>query len=472
MNLSRRMFFRQPPQKYELKDGHLKRSLRVKDLLSLGIGMIVSTSIFTLPGEVAAMHTGPAVIISFILAAVVAGMVALVYAEMSAAMPFAGSAYTWINVIFGELPGWVVGWALLAEYIIGLSFVISGISSNLKPILASIGIKIPIFLANPLGQKGGILDILAIIIVLIVGSLVSKNLSKVTLVENILVVLKIFAIILFVAVGATAIHLSNFHPFIPAYHATTNGAFGGWQGIYAGVSMIFVSYLGFDAIAANSAEAIEPQKTMPRGIIGSLAIASIFFIAVSSVLIGVLPYQKYAASAEPIGIALRAIHHPLIATIVQLIAVFGMFTAAIGFMLSGSRLIYSFSRDGMLPKMFSKLDRNKQPKNSVILITIIVMIVSSVLPFSFLSQLVSAGTIIAFMFVSIGLFFLRKREGKDIPEPAFKVPGYPVLPALAFIFSLLVFLGLDHAAKIYTLIWFILGILIYFAYGIKHVIRK
>ncbi|WP_057907055.1 APC family permease [Ligilactobacillus araffinosus] len=472
MNLSKRMFFRQPPEKYELKDGHLKRSLRVKDLLSLGIGMIVSTSIFTLPGEVAAMHTGPAVIISFILAAIVAGMVALVYAEMSAAMPFAGSAYTWINVIFGELPGWVVGWALLAEYIIGLSFVISGISSNLKPILASIGIKIPTFLANPLGQKGGILDILAIIIVLIVGSLVSKNLSKVTLVENILVVLKIFAIILFVTVGATAIHLSNFHPFIPAYHATTNGAFGGWQGIYAGVSMIFVSYLGFDAIAANSAEAIEPQKTMPRGIIGSLAIASIFFIAVSSVLIGVLPYQKYAASAEPIGIALRAIHHPLIATIVQLIAVFGMFTAAIGFMLSGSRLIYSFSRDGMLPKMFSKLDCNKQPKNSVILITTIVVIISSVLPFSFLSQLVSAGTIIAFIFVSVGLFFLRKREGKDIPEPAFKVPAYPLLPILSFIFSLLVFIGLDHAAKLYTLIWFILGIVVYFIYGIKHAIRE
>lgn len=178
------------------------------------------------------------------------------------------------NVIFGELPGWVVGWALLTEYIIGLSFVISGISSNLKPILALIGIKIPTFLANPLGQKGGILDILAIIIVLIIESLVSKNLSKVTLVENILVVLKIFAIILFVAVGATAIHLSNLHPFIPAYQSTANGALGGWQGIYAGVAMIFVSYLG------------------------------------------VLPYQKYAASAEPIGIALRAIHHPIIATIV------------------------------------------------------------------------------------------------------------------------------------------------------------
>lgn len=472
MKLLNKLFYRHSPKKYELKDGHLERSLKVKDLLSLGIGMIVSTSIFTLPGEVAAMHTGPAVIISFVIAAIVAGLIALIYAEMSAAMPFAGSAYTWINVIFGELPGWIVGWALLAEYIIGLSFVVSGISSNLKPILMSVKINVPAFLSNPLGQKGGVVDIIAAVTILIVGMLVSKKLSKVTLIENLLVVLKVFAIILFIAVGATAIHLKNFHPFIPQYHATANGAFGGWQGIFSGVSMIFVSYLGFDAIAANSAEAVDPQKTMPRGIIGSLGIASLFFIMVSLVLVGVLPYQNYAGSAEPIGIALRSIHHPLVATIVQLIAVFGMLTAAIGLLLSGSRLVYSFSRDGMLPKTFSKLDQYKQPKNAVILITIVVMIVSSLLPFSFLSQLVSAGTIIAFMFVSIGLFALRKREGKDIPKPAFKVPGYPILPILSFILSLVVFFGLDHTAKIYTLIWFVLGILLYFAYGVKHAIRK
>lgn len=471
MKLWNKIFYRQNPKKYELKDDHLERSLRVRDLLALGLGIIVSTSIFTLPGEVAAMHTGPAVIISFIIAAVVAGMVALVYAEMAGAMPFAGSAYTWINVIFGELPGWVVGWALLAEYFIGLSFVISGISSNLKPILASIGIKFPAFLANPLGKDGGIVDILAIALLLLVMFLVSRNLSKITLVENLFVVLKIFAILLFVVVGATSIHMANFHPFIPEYHVTANGAFGGWQGIYAGVSMIFVSYIGFDAIAANSAEAIEPQKTMPLGIVGSLGIASVFFILVSLVLIGVLPYQHYAASAEPIGIALRAINHPIVATIVQLIAVLGMITAAIGLMLSGSRLIYSFSRDGMLPKVFSKLDKNKQPKNAVILISVVSMVISSVLPFSFLSQLISAGTIIAFMFVSVGLFFLRKREGKDIQQPAFKVPAYPLLPILAFVASLLVFIGLDKAAKLYTLVWFILGIAIYFVYGIRNANR-
>lgn len=218
------------------------------------------------------MHTGPSVVITFIIAAIVAALVALVYAEMSAALPFAGSAYTWVNIIFGELPGWLVGWALLAEYLIGLSFIISGISANLKPILSLLGIKIPCVLANSLGKQGGIIDILSIIIVLIVTFLVSKNISKVTLVENALVILKLLAIILFIVIGMSAIHIQNFHPFIPKYRLTSYGAFGGWQGIYAGVSMIFVSYIGFDVISANSAEVINPQKNMPKGIIGSLII--------------------------------------------------------------------------------------------------------------------------------------------------------------------------------------------------------
>lgn len=169
-------------------------------------------------------------------------------------------------------------------------------------------------------------------------------------------ILKVFAILLFVVVGAFAIKKANFVPFIPKYRMTANGAFGGWQGIYSGVSMIFLSYIGFDSIAANSAEAINPQKTMPRGILGSLLIAVVLFVAVSLVLIGVMPYMKYANSAEPVGMALRAINHPYVAVVVQTIAVVGMFTALIGMTLAGSRLIYSFGRDGMLPKWLGKLD--------------------------------------------------------------------------------------------------------------------
>ncbi|MBD5431740.1 MAG: amino acid permease [Lactobacillus sp.] len=468
MNLLKKMNRKEDPRVYENKDGHLVRSLKVKDILALGVGTIVSASIFTLPGEVAAMHTGPAVAISFILAAIAAGLVAFAYAEMAAAMPFAGSAYSWINVIFGEFWGWVAGWALLAEYFIALAFVGSGLSANLRALIAPAGLKLPASLSNAFGTDGGVVDLISILSIAIVGVLISIGVSKVARVENALVVLKVFAILLFVVVGATAINKTNFVPFIPKYHPTPNGAFGGWQGIYAGVAMIFLSYIGFDSVAANSAEAINPQKTMPRGIIGSLIVAVVLFVSVSLVLVGVVPYTKFAGNAEPVGLALRYAGHPAVAVVVQTIAVLGMFTALIGMGMAGSRLIYSFGRDGMLPKWLGKIDKSHRPNNAVFTITTIAIIIGAIFPFSALSQLISAGTLIAFMFVSLAIFPLRKREGVDIEDPSFKMPLYPVLPLLAFLASLTVFLGLDKQAKLYAGIWFILGVLIYLFYGVRH----
>ena len=459
---------KEDPSVYQDKDSHLVRSLRVRDFLALGVGTIVSTSIFTLPGEVAAMHTGPAVAISFVVAAVVAGLVAFAYAEMSAAMPFAGSAYSWINVVFGEFFGWIAGWALLAEYFIALAFVGSGLSANLRPLLANIGIKLPASLSNAFGTSGGVVDLISLIVIALVAILVSQGVKDAARVENVLVTLKVLAILLFIVVGATAIKHSNFVPFIPKYRMTANGAFGGWQGIYAGVSMIFLSYIGFDSIAANSAEAINPGKTMPRGILGSLAIAVVLFVAVALVLIGVLPYQKYANSAEPVGLALRSIGHPVVASVVQSIAVIGMFTALIWMTMAGSRLIYSFGRDGMLPKFLGTLDDKNRPNHALWTLAIIAILIGAMFPFSFLSQLISAGTLIAFMFVSLGIYALRPREGKDIPVPEFKMPFYPVMPFLAFVASLLVFWGLDIQAKLYAGIWFVLGLVIYFTYGVHH----
>ena len=459
---------KEDPQVYANKDGHLVRSLKVRDFLALGVGTIVSTSIFTLPGEVAAMHTGPAVAISFLLAAVVAGLVAFAYAEMSAAMPFAGSAYSWINVVFGEFFGWIAGWALLAEYFIALAFVGSGLSANFRALIAPLGLKLPASLSNAFGTDGGIVDLVSVVVIALVAALISRGVSRAARVENVLVVLKVFAVLLFIVVGLTALHAANYVPFVPKYHETTNGPFGGWQGIYAGVSMIFLSYIGFDSIAANSAEAINPQKTMPRGILGSLVIAVVLFVAVSLVLVGMLPYSKYANSAEPVGLALRAAGHGGVATVVQTIAVVGMFTALIGMSMAGSRLIYSFGRDGMLPKWLGKLDKSNRPNRALWTLTIVVILIGAFFPFAFLSQLISAGTLIAFMFVSIGIYPLRRREGKDINDPAFKVPLYPVLPALGFLASLMVFLGLDYQAKLYAGIWFVLGLVIYFAYGVRH----
>ena len=466
----RRMTRKEDPSVYEDKDSHLPRVLTVKDFLALGVGTIVSTTIFTLPGVVAADHAGPAVALSCLLAAVVAGLVAFAYAEMAAAMPFAGSAYSWINVIFGEVFGWIAGWALLAEYFIAVAFVASGLSANFRGLLASCGAVLPNALANPLGTNGGIVDIVAVIAVVLVAFLLSRGVSDAARVENVLVVLKVIAILAFVAIGLTAIHPANYHPFIPAYHVRADGtAFGGWQGIYAGVSMIFLAYIGFDSIAANSAEAKDPEKTMPRGIIGSLIIAVLLFMAVALVLVGMFKYTHYTDNAEPVGWALRHAGHPVAATVIQGVAVVGMFTALIGMMMAGSRLLYSFGRDGMLPRYLGKLSTTQHlPNHALWTLTVIGVVIGALFPFKFLAQLISAGTLIAFMFVALGIYRLRQREGKDIADPAFKMPWYPVLPALAFLGALGVFLGLDIQAKVYSGIWFLIGLVVYLTYGIRH----
>ncbi|RIO84784.1 amino acid permease, partial [Staphylococcus haemolyticus] len=286
-NLTRK----EDPTIYQNKDGHLKRTLRVRDFLALGVGTIVSTAIFTLPGVVAAEHAGPAVALSFLLAAIVAGLVAFSYAEMASTMPFAGSAYSWINVLFGEFAGWVAGWALLAEYFIAVAFVASGFSANLRGLISPLGIVLPKALSNPFGADGGVIDIIAAVVIIITAIILSRGMSETARVENVLVILKVFAIVLFIIVGLTAIQASNYVPFIPEHKVTENGDFGGWQGIYAGVSMIFLAYIGFDSIAANSAEAINPQRTMPRGILGSLAVALVLFVGVALVLVGMFHYS-------------------------------------------------------------------------------------------------------------------------------------------------------------------------------------
>ncbi|KRL04948.1 APC family permease [Liquorilactobacillus oeni] len=465
----KRIFLKEDPDVYRDKDSHLRQVLTVKDFLALGVGTIVSTSIFTLPGVVAASHAGPAVALSFLVAAIVAGLVAFAYAEMSSAMPFAGSAYSWINVIFGEFFGWIAGWALLAEYFIAVAFVASGLSANFRGLIEPLGLVLPKQLANAYGTSGGVVDVIAVIVVVLVGLLLARGVSGAARVENILVVLKVLAILLFVFVGLTAIKASNYSPFIPKYHPNPDGsAFGGWQGIYAGVSSIFLSYIGFDSIAANSAEAKNPKKTMPRGIMGSLLLAVILFVSVSLVMVGMFKYSSYANNAEPVGWALRESGHPVVAIVVQTIAVVGMFTALIGMMMAGSRLLYSFGRDGMLPKWLGKLNDNKLPNRALVVLSTVGVVLGAVFPFAFLAQLISAGTLIAFMFVSLGIYALRPREGKDLPEPGFKMPLYPVMPALAFLAAFAVFWGLDIDAKLYALYWFIFGLVIYFGYGMRH----
>ncbi|QDR72329.1 APC family permease [Limosilactobacillus reuteri] len=465
--LIKRLFLKQNPRVYEEKDAQLTPSLRTRDLIGLGTGMVVGTAIFTLPGIVAADHTGPAVPLAFIVAAIGAGLSALAYAETSSVLPFAGSAFSWINVLFGEFFGWIAGWALLAEYFISVAFVASGWSAYMQGFLGSFGIKLPHALTGGFDpHTGSYIDILAAFAILIVGILISRGVRQVSRIENIIVSVKLLVILMFIVVGATAIHPQNYVPFLPAHQPGTT--FGGWQGILAGTAQIFIAYVGFDAIAANTAETINPQKTMPRGLIGTLLLGTGFFIAVSLVLVGMFKYSRYANNAEPAAWALRQSGHYITANLLSVVAIVGIFSALIAILLASSRLIYAFGRDGLLPKSLGQIDDKHVPNHALWMITFLAMILGSVFPFTFLATLVSAGTLVAFIFVSLGIYAMRPREGVDLPEAQFKMPLYPVLPAISAIFSAVIFWGLNTDAKILMVGWFVIGLLIYFIYGIRH----
>lgn len=451
---------------YQNADKKYNQVLGTRDFLALGVGTIISTSIFTLPGQVAANFAGPGVVFSYLIAALVAGFVAFAYAEMSTVMPFAGSAYSWISVLFGEGFGWIAGWALLAEYFIAVAFVGAGFSANFQQLLAPLGFHLPAALASPFGTNGGVVDIISFLVILIAALIVFRGASDAGRVSQVLVVLKVAAVLAFIVVGITVIHPSNYHPFIPPHNPKTG--FGGFQGIWSGVSMIFLAYIGFDSIAANSAEAKNPKKTMPRGILGSLIIAVILFAAVTLVLVGMHPYSAYAGNAAPVGWALQQSGYSVLSEIVTAVALAGMAVALLGMILAGSRLLYAFGRDGLLPKGLGKMNERHLPANGVWTLAVVAIIIGAFFPFAFLAQLISAGTLIAFMFVSLGIYSLRRREGKDLPDAAYKMPFYPVLPALAFIGSASVFWGLDTNAKLYAGLWFVLGLVIYFAYGRIH----
>ncbi len=465
--LIKRLFLKQNPRVYEEKDAQLTPSLRTRDLIGLGTGMVVGTAIFTLPGIVAADHTGPAVPLAFIVAAIGAGLSALAYAETSSVLPFAGSAFSWINVLFGEFFGWIAGWALLAEYFISVAFVASGWSAYMQGFLGSFGIKLPHALTGGFDpHTGSYIDILAAFAILIVGILISRGVRQVSRIENIIVSVKLLVILMFIVVGATAIHPQNYVPFLPAHQPGTT--FGGWQGILAGTAQIFIAYVGFDAIAANTAETINPQKTMPRGLIGTLLLGTGFFIAVSLVLVGMFKYSRSANNAEPAAWALRQSGHYITANLLSVVAIVGIFSALIAILLASSRLIYAFGRDGLLPKSLGQIDDKHVPNHALWMITFLAMILGSVFPFTFLATLVSAGTLVAFIFVSLGIYAMRPREGVDLPEAQFKMPLYPVLPAISAIFSAVIFWGLNTDAKILMVGWFVIGLLIYFIYGIRH----
>lgn len=458
MRLGARLFRKESLERYLQQDQRLAKTLTAKDLIALGVGAVIGTGIFILPGTIAALHSGPAITLSFMIAAVVCAVAAMCYAEFSSALPVAGSAYSYGNIIFGELIGWLLGWALFLEYMLSVAAVSTGWSAYFVSFIEGFGVHIPKAITGSFNPaQGTYVNLFAVLIVLLISALLMTGTRSSTRINNLMVMIKIGVVLLFLVVGIFYVKSSNWQPFMPF----------GVSGVFKGASLVFFAYLGFDCVSASAAEVKNPQKNLPIGIIGTLVICTLLYILVAFVLTGMVSYRELNV-ANPVAFALQVVHQKWFAGLLSLGALAGMFTMMLTMTYSSSRLVYSIGRDGLLPKMLGKIEpRHQTPINSVRVVTVIIATLGGLVSLDQLTNLVNIGTLIAFFFMSIGVIPLRKR--KDIPnKDGFKVPLYPWLPLLSGLLCLFMLFELPAVTWLAAGIWFILGLIIYFSYGLKH----
>ena len=438
-------------------DVQLKQTLGAFDLVLLGVGAIVGTGIFILPGTVAATNSGPAIIISFIIAAIVCAMAGLCYSEFSSSIPVTGSAYTYGYIVFGELIAWLVGWALLLEYGLAAASVATGWSSYLSAFLEGFNITIPKAISGPFNPaEGTYVNIPAIAIVLAIALLLTRGIQESAKLNKIMVFIKVGVILLFIGVGIFYVEPANWQPFMPF----------GINGVMSGAAIVFFAYLGFDAVSAAAEEVKNPQRNLPIGIIGSLLICTLLYITVSLVLTGMVSYTRLNVS-DPVSFAMQLVQLDWVAGVISLGAVVGMVTVILVMLYGGTRLLYAFGRDGLLPQSMSELNKKyNTPVKNTWTFAVLVAICAGFVPLSKLAELVSMGTLIAFTIVSIGVIYLRKN--KSIPAGGFKVPFFPVLPICSFVLCLFLITQLSVHTWIASGIWFAFGLFVYFIYGRKH----
>lgn len=439
------------------KGASLKKDLGAFDLTMLGIGAIIGTGIFVLTGVAAAEHAGPALILSFILSGLACVFAALCYAEFASTVPVAGSAYTYSYATFGELIAWVLGWDLILEYGLASSAVASGWSGYFQGLIGGFGLKIPTALSSAYDpSKGTFIDIPAILIVFFITLLLTQGVKKSAKFNTIMVIIKVAVVLLFIGVGVWYVEPANWTPFMPF----------GFSGVTVGAATVFFAYIGFDAVSTAAEEVRNPQKNMPIGIIASLVVCTVLYIIVSLILTGIVPYDQLGVK-NPVAFALNYIHQDWIAGFVSLGAIAGITTVLLVMMYGQTRLFYAISRDGLLPKVLSKVDKKKQnPVVNSWITCLVVSFFAGVVPLSKLAELTNIGTLFAFMTVSIGIIYLRKT--KHSSTGSFKVPWVPLIPILAFLFCGYLALQLPATTWISFGIWLVIGLAIYFGYGRKH----
>jgi APA family basic amino acid/polyamine antiporter len=440
-------------------------------LTLLGVASVVGAGIFVVTGDAAAHYAGPAVLISFVLAGVVAGLTALCYAELAASIPVAGSTYSYAFAAFGSFVGWFIGWDLLLEYLFAASTVAVGWSGYFVSLMDSIGVHVPHALVNPpFGEGAGIVNLPAIAIMLLTSGALWLGTKESAVANNLMVGLKLSILALVVVVGAFYVTSSNLTPFIPAH----SGGFGdfGWSGVLRGAGIVFFAYIGFDAVSTAAAEARNPRRTIPVGLLGTVIIASAIYVAVGFVLTGMLNYTELGV-ADPIAAAIHSAGPSLnwLLRLTDVAAVVGLASTVLVTLYGQTRIFMRMSEDGMLPPHFGKVSpRTRTPQFSIVLCGLVGGAVAGLVPLSVLGELISIGTLLAFVIVSAGVLTLRRRY-PDLPRP-FRVPALPLVAGTAIVSSLALMATLPGATWIRLAVWALLGFCVYFFYARDNSARK
>jgi basic amino acid/polyamine antiporter, APA family len=480
----------------EDKGSGFKKTLSATNLTTLGIGAIIGAGIFVLSGQAAAQYAGPAIVISFIISGLACAFAGLCYAEFASMIPISGSAYTYAYATLGEFIAWIIGWDLILEYLFAASTVSVGWSGYLVSFLADFNIHIPVQWTSSLGSilvevpnQGwqllttnlkadlvshgifygslphltAICNLPAMFIVACLTCLLVIGIKETANFNNLMVIIKVSVVIMFIGLGFMFVKNGNWHPFIPK----NTGILGhfGWSGILRGAGVIFFAYIGFDAVSTAAQEAKNPQRDMPIGILGSLSISTVLYILVAIVLTGIVSYTQLNV-ADPIAVGVNAMGNSMfwLRPIIKIAAIAGLSSVILVMLMGQPRIFHTMSKDGLLPSVFSKVHpRFKTPYVSTILTGAVAFILAGILPINILGELVSIGTLLAFVIVCLGILVLRKTM-PDIKRP-FRTPLVPLVPILGALICLIQMLALPLDTWLRLLVWFAIGLIIYFTYG-------
>ena len=450
------VFRKKPTKKASL--GYMKRNLKLKDLILLGIGAVIGTGIFVVTGSAAADYAGPAAMLSFLVAAFVVILSGFSFAEFASRVPVTGGPYSYMYVVFGELSGWMAGWFLICEYLLAVSSVASGWSSYVQGFLASLGMTLPKPLtAGYNAKEGTYIDLIAALVVVFITVWVTQEAKKALRLNNLMVWVKFALIALFIVVGVFFIEPSNWKPYMPF----------GFSGVFDGAALVFFAFLGFDAITLAAEEVENPQKNIPRGIIGSIAIATVLYVIVTLILTGMVPYTELGVG-DPVAFALRYVKLDMIGSVISIGAILTLLTVTISMLYSLVRLIYAISQDGLLPAFLQKIDqKHRTPVRATYVAGGIALFFAAAFPLAILAELTNITALACLIMMSLGILRLRKTMGQP-KKGEYKVPFVPVLPWLSVLACAFLMSRLQKATWTVFIITIVLGLAIYFFYGYQH----